>query len=98
MFLNSRFGKDKGIGRYTRMCDQKQEYGVLDYMISSPGIFPVINDFLVGDKTPESDHLSLELSLKVKIVSKDDECCNSDCNTHHLPSNLVGKNMNYLRI
>ena len=67
MILNSRFGKDKGIGKFTRMCDQKQEYGVLDYMISSPGIFPLINDFSVGTKIPESDHLSLELSLKVNI-------------------------------
>ena len=67
MILNSRFGQDKGIGKFTRICDQKQEYGVLDYMLSSPGIFPLIDDFSVGAKIPESDHLSLELSLTVNI-------------------------------
>ena len=67
MIINSRFGEDKGIGKFTRICESKQEYGVLDYMISSPGILPLINNFRVGNKTPESDHLSLELSLNVKI-------------------------------
>ena len=67
IIINSRVGKDKGIGKFTRICDKKQEYGVLDYMIASPSLFSKIEDFRIGSNAPDSDHLSLELSLKCNI-------------------------------
>ena len=61
LILNGRLGRDKDIGEFTR--DDTTGKSVVDYVISTPKLFKVVQDFRVHDKFPESDHRPLSLSL-----------------------------------
>ena len=77
LIINGRVGKDKGIGKFTRIESTRKS--VVDYMICTPRIMQEISDFEVCPELPESDHLALALSIKV--MSRGEEPKSSE-NSH----------------
>ena len=63
LILNGRVGDDKGAGGYTRVDENGS--GVLDYVLGTPSIFMMVNNFEIHDKFPESDHLPVLFSLRL---------------------------------
>ena len=61
LILNGRMGREKGIGEFTR--DDTTGRSVFDYMIGTPRLFDLVQNFQVLDKFPESDHRAISLSM-----------------------------------
>ena len=57
LIFNGRLGQDRGIGEYTR--DDTTGRSVVDYVIRTPLLFLMVNDFRVLPKFPESDHKAI---------------------------------------
>ena len=73
LIFNGRFGKDKGIGDFTR--DDTTGRSVVDYVLGTPKLLDIVTTFYIMDKVPESDHQAIFFSLKCKsrAVSKQPE-------------------------
>ena len=61
LILNGRIDRDKGIGDFTR--DDTTGKSVVDYVISTPKLFKLVQNFRIHGKFPESDHRPISLSL-----------------------------------
>ena len=64
LILNGRVGKDKGIGNFTRVDTTGRS--IVDYMVVSPQLLKLVSDFAIANACPESDHITLSLSLRCK--------------------------------
>ena len=69
LMLNGRCGSDAGVGMFTRSDTTGDS--VVDYVLCSPDIYDCINDFAIGTKYPESDHLPLVFSIRCDTVKSD---------------------------
>ena len=63
LISNGRVGDDKGTGRYTRVDGNGS--GVVDYVLGTPSIFMMVNNFEIHDKFRESDHSPRLFSLRL---------------------------------
>ena len=61
LILNGRIDRDKGIGDFTR--DDTTGKSVVDYVISTPKLFKLVQNFRIHGKFPESDHRPISLPL-----------------------------------
>ena len=68
LILNGRVGQDRGIGACTRVNETSAT--LVDYVIASPGLIGLINDFEISKKFPESDHLPMSFCIKCDMVVK----------------------------
>lgn len=59
--VNGRFGSDKDIGKFT--CHTHRGESVVDYVLTSTDILPLIRSFDVGEPNILSDHSVLSFSL-----------------------------------
>ena len=74
IILNGRSGNDKGVGSFT--CVNSRGKSVVDYVLCSPGLFQLIEDFTVHPLTPESDHKPLSFRLKCNFLNEKDKPVN----------------------
>ncbi|MCG8032789.1 MAG: hypothetical protein JAZ03_11525 [Candidatus Thiodiazotropha taylori] len=59
--LNGRFGSDKNIGKFT--CHTHRGESVVDYVLASTDLLPLVRDFSIGDPNILSDHSKVEFSF-----------------------------------
>ena len=65
---NGRVGQDRGIGACIRV--NQTSATLVDYVIASPGLIGLINDFEISKKFPEFDHLAISFRIKCDMVVK----------------------------
>ncbi|MCG8046841.1 MAG: hypothetical protein N0E48_14600 [Candidatus Thiodiazotropha endolucinida] len=71
--VNGRLGSDAGVGQFTFMSATGQS--LIDYVIISQDIFPIVTAFVVHELHPCSSHVPIQINLKVnyKIPESPDE-------------------------
>ena len=62
--LNGRFGSDSGIGKFT--CHRHRGESIVDYILTSTDILPLVYRFSVGDPNILTDHSIINFSLLEK--------------------------------
>ena len=70
--VNGRFGKDKGVGKFTCQSHNKG-FSTIDYAIASPSMLPYISDFYVDllDKCLSDCHSPICLTLNFETEAHD---------------------------
>ena len=77
--LNGRIGSDKGIGKFT--CHTHRGRSVVDYVLASTDILPLVSSFNVNDPNILSDHSIIDFSVMSNSHLSDEndfEQCNSE--------------------
>ena len=69
-FLNGRFGKDKFAGDFT--CTSKSGNSVVDYIIMSSHLLPLIKDFCIDEFEPGLSDKHKTLSVKICVPINSD--------------------------
>lgn len=62
--VNGRLGNDKDIGQFTFMSNNGQS--LIDYVLLSQSLFPLVSDFVVHDFYSCSTHAPIQLNMSVK--------------------------------
>ncbi|XP_053375116.1 uncharacterized protein LOC123554108 isoform X1 [Mercenaria mercenaria] len=68
--INGRKGDDADIGRFTFQSTLGRS--VIDYVIASYHLFPIISDFIVHDSFTYSAHVPIQVNFKVESSNKTD--------------------------
>ena len=95
IILNGRVGRDKGIGKFTRIDTTGNS--VVDYLICRPESARLVSYFNVHQRFPESDHLPVVFSLRHREIALVMTDLSTRVITGRIPLNTCGPWMMYLR-